>query len=106
MRRNLLDHQAMIIENCGLRRIQLDRQILYDEFLVCAKGFLIRERATIAYQQVHEARSLGEKPAAVGAKNAVGDGAVARESTRVEEGREIAAVVNVQVRQQDGIHAR
>src|SRR5580658_1098388 len=105
MRGDFFDQQAVVIENRGLWRIQIDRQILHDELLVRAKGFLIRERAAVAYKQVHEARSLGETPAAVGAKNTVGDGSVAGECARIEEGREVAAVVNVQVRQKYGVHA-
>src|SRR5271156_823355 len=102
---DFFDHQAAVIQNRGLRGIEIDRQILHDELFVRAKSFLIREHAAIAYQQIHETRSLGKKTAAIGAEYSVGDGPVAGESASVEKGCEVAAVVNVQVRQQDRVHA-
>src|ERR1700747_2778610 len=104
MRRNFFDDQAVVIHDGGARQIQADGQIANLKSFVRAERLLILECAAFSHQQIYEARSLGEEPRAVRAENMVDDRNVAGEGACVEESRQVSAVIDVQVRQQNRIH--
>src|SRR5271165_5615059 len=98
MRRNFFhDQTVLIIDNLRARGIQADCQIANRKRLWRAKRLLIGKSAVFSDQQIYKSRGLGEESCTVGAKHPVCDGSVAGERPRVEESRQVRAVVDMQM---------
>src|SRR5271156_1838364 len=104
MRRNFFHHQSVAIDDFVKGRIQVNRQIANGKSLVCAESFLVGKRAASSHQQIDKARSLGEESCSIGAENVVSDWSVGGQRAGIEEGRQVAGVIDVQMRQQNCIY--
>src|ERR1700722_14167798 len=104
MRRNFFHDQTILIHDLGARGIQVYGQVPNRKRFVRAEGLLIGKRAVFAYQQIYKARGLREETTAIRAEDPVGDCAIARERSRVEESRQVSAVIDMEMGQQNGIY--
>src|SRR5271154_452712 len=104
MRGNFFHDQTIFIHNFGEWRIEVDGQIANLERFAGAESLLIFERAIFTYQQIHEARGLGKESGAVRTEDAIDDGSVAAERPGIEESRQVPAVINMQMGQQNRIY--
>src|SRR5579859_1367186 len=101
---NFFHNQAIRIHNLGARGIQADGQIANRKRFVRAKGLLIGKRSVFTDQQIYKARGLREKSRAVRAEHAIYDWSVTGKCARVEESREVSAVIDMKMGQQNRIY--